>query len=906
MASLKDYKPYDWHLKHVDLDFTFDYKLPDQSSPYPATLVTGTLRLEKKNKSEFIFLDGESLALVSLLINGQSYMQQEILFLEESEVTQIKIKEQGVIVTPKGMHIYCNSERCTITSKVLIYPDANVALMGLYRSGAFLVTQCEAEGLRNITYCLDRPDVLATYATTLRGLVENYRWMVANGNKKYDSVVELNNQNYREVTYFDPHPKPSYLFALIAGNVERVTTTYTSCEETDTPVHFYCEPHLVAQTSIALQVLQDAMRWDELRYKRFYDLKEFHVAAVEHFYIKAMENKGLNIFSVDTALADARLTSDEEYQFLKAMIGHEYFHNWTGNRITCRDWFQLTVKEGLTTFRENQCVEEINPIGIERISMVEFIKHEQFLEDATGLAHPPRPHQYDTIDNYYTATIYDKGSEIIRMIYQYLGDELFVKGMQRYFQSCDGKAVTVEDYLLAMTHGANKSVKNFIRWYTQAGTPELTFSTSYDKKSSEYRISITQNHPAIFKHPLASYGKAKLLPIPIQISLYLENDLSKPIGEKKLLLTTKSKTVALPSMPESGVIPTFQNGLYAPVLVKYEYSLNQLKTLTDHQDLVVSRDAMERIFTLACTPDPLERPPAPALVTCLSDAIHRSIERASHEVTLWGHCGFLIAPMHESALIFSAQQLCDPCTILEQRKKVLQFVAAEIFDSALKLYSAVNIPIPVSEQFTMRAIQSRVLKSVVLQYIAIHDPSMAESLVRQLYQNSESMTDKVTALSVCTMDGVSESTREELFSLFINQYSHHAPARYRLMHVQTQRHEFNPSTDFKIITANPQLHWDEKNPSCLEAVYVNFHNANFSAFHSLDSSGYQAIFSFAAYLDEKNPQMAALLFRQCLIYPKLTDQCKSKIASALTAACSGKKLSVNAKEIIRLLYDLQV
>ena len=460
-----------------------------------------------------------------------------------------------------------------------------------------LCTQCEAEGFRHITYYPDRPDVLSVFTTTITAPESLYRTLLSNGNLVKRSKFMVGKERYHQVVWHDPHKKPCYLFALVAGNLSRQATSYTTSRGKKIAIHFYTEPAFSNMSSFAITALKQAMRWDERRYKRFYDLSLFQIVAVSHFNMGAMENKGLNIFNANTVIADADAASDADIMRIKTVVAHEYFHNWTGNRITCRDWFQLSLKEGLTVFRENQFSEEVEAIGTERINQVEFLRSYQFSEDASLLAHPVRPERYTEIDNLYTATVYEKGSELIRMIQQYIGAPAFSRGMQHYFKTYDGQAVRVEELLSSLSKGAGVSLAPFLRWYQIAGTPRLSITSKHAKQTGTYSLTVTQLPPAIFeqgkKGTSNKYGTWRPLPIPFTATLYAKG---KAIKKVRTLLTTTKKTIVIKDCKADKVIPSFFPSLSAPVQFSYPYTKEDYRTLAKKGDACVRRDALSQLF----------------------------------------------------------------------------------------------------------------------------------------------------------------------------------------------------------------------------------------------------------------------------------------------------------------------
>ncbi|MCP1367608.1 aminopeptidase N, partial [Halomonas sp. BBD48] len=394
---------------------------------------------------------------------------------------------------------------------VVIDPQANTALEGLYLSNGMFCTQCEAEGFRRITYYLDRPDVMATFSTTVIGDRERLPVLLSNGNPVERG--ELPNGKHF-VTWEDPHPKPSYLFALVAGQLEKVEDRFTTMSGRDVTLQLWVEPENLDKTEHAMRSLKASMTWDEETYGREYDLDLFMIVAVNDFNMGAMENKGLNIFNSAAVLTHPQTATDAAFQRVEGVVAHEYFHNWSGNRVTCRDWFQLSLKEGFTVFRDQSFSADVNSAPVKRIEDVSFLRTAQFAEDAGPTAHPVRPDHYIEISNFYTLTIYEKGSEIVRMLRNLLGWDTFRKGSDLYFERFDGQAVTIEDFVGCMAEVSGLDLGQFMRWYSQAGTPEIDAYGEYDYASAEYRLTMRQRTPATPGQP-----DKQPLHIPVRVGL---------------------------------------------------------------------------------------------------------------------------------------------------------------------------------------------------------------------------------------------------------------------------------------------------------------------------------------------------------------------------------------------------
>src|SRR5829696_8382052 len=489
IVRLEDYRPSDFLIDRVELDIRLH---PTE------TRILATLAVRpnpKGRKDAALELDGDELRLVALSIDGRA------------------ASEADYAATPQSLRIPRPPARpFTLTIETAVNPSANTKLMGLYRSGGVYCTQCEAEGFRRITYFLDRPDVLAVYTTRLEGDRDTEPLLLGNGNPVEAAGVAGTNRHY--AVWHDPFPKPSYLFAIVGGALGKVAQTFTTMHGRAVEIAVHVKPGKENRAGYALDALERAMRWDEEVFGREYDLDVFNVVAVSDFNMGAMENKGLNIFNDKYVLASPETATDMDYAAIEAIIAHEYFHNWSGNRVTCRDWFQLCLKEGLTVFRDQEFSSDMRSRPVHRIAEVKALRARQFPEDAGPLAHPVRPPHYREINNFYTATVYEKGAEIVRMLKTLIGDDAFRRGMDRYFARCDGTAATVEDFLAAFAHAAGKDLSHFARWYAQAGTPRVAVTGHYDAAKRTYRLDFAQATPA-------TPGQAEKAPIAMPVVLGL-------------------------------------------------------------------------------------------------------------------------------------------------------------------------------------------------------------------------------------------------------------------------------------------------------------------------------------------------------------------------------------------------
>ena len=486
-----------------------------------------------------------------------------------------------------------NTSFVKIFTEVKIYPSTNNSLEGLYQSNNMLCTQCEAEGFRKITWFPDRPDCLSLFTVRIE-VTDKFKTILSNGNLIEEGIIKNKNGKYNRLfkVWHDPFPKPSYLFALVVGNLESNSSKYLTSSKKEIKINIFSEIGNKNFTNYAMNSLKKAMRWDEEKYGLEYDLDTFMIVAVSHFNMGAMENKGLNIFNSKFVLADKKTATDRDLQNIESIVAHEYFHNWTGNRVTCRDWFQLTLKEGLTVFRDQEFSGDMNNRGVKRIEDVSLLRSIQFAEDAGSNSHPIRPDEYKEINNFYTPTIYEKGAEVIRMIYNYLGNTLYKKGMDLYFNRYDGKAVTCEDFIKALADGSKLDLSMFEKWYSQSGTPNLKITRKENDLGLELNFSQKINN------------KISNLPIPIKIAfLNKKGSLVKfSLNKSKLryehvYLLSKSKDKVSVICNEKEITPSILRDFSAPVLLKTDIKINEyIHILKFDNDSFNKWDAAQNLY----------------------------------------------------------------------------------------------------------------------------------------------------------------------------------------------------------------------------------------------------------------------------------------------------------------------
>ncbi|HJR12319.1 MAG TPA: aminopeptidase N, partial [Rhodanobacteraceae bacterium] len=549
VVRLADYRPPAWRVTHVELKFELGID---------ETLVHSRLVLAR-DRDEPLRLDGEDLHLIAMQLDGRP------------------VEPVDYALDAAGLTLRGARDGSVLELDVRIDPARNSQLCGLYLSGkrehGFLLTQCEAQGFRRITFFPDRPDVLARYDVTLVADKARFPVLLAGGEETASGELPDGRHFAR---FVDPHPKPSYLFALVAGRLEKIERAYRTADGREVMLRLWAEPDAIDRCHYAMEALERAMRWDERAYGRNYDLPVFNVVATHDFNMGAMENKGLNIFNSKYLLADPDTSTDDEYRRIEAVIGHEYFHNWSGNRVTCRDWFQLSLKEGFTVFREHSFCEDMHSQSLKRIEDVATLRRVQFPEDAGPLAHPVRPAAYQAIDNFYTATVYEKGAELIRMIAGRLGREGFRRGSDLYFSRFDGQAVTIDDLLAALGEANGVDLSPYLAWYAQAGTPELYARGEYDAASKRYTLTLSQRTP-----PTPGQPHKQPVPIPVNVALFGDDGMpmplqfqgdATPVARERVLELTKVEQRFVFENVASAPTPSLCRGFSAPVHVVFDYA----------------------------------------------------------------------------------------------------------------------------------------------------------------------------------------------------------------------------------------------------------------------------------------------------------------------------------------------
>lgn len=818
MKYRHDYRAPDYTI--TDIDLTFDLNAA-------TTRVTAISTVKRVGDSQAeLRLDGEALTLVSLEIDGAPWHQYR--------------QEEGALVLSELPDNF--------TLKIVndIHPEKNSALEGLYQSGEALCTQCEAEGFRHITWYLDRPDVLARFTTTIIADAQRYPFLLSNGNRLGSGKYE---DGRHWVKWQDPFPKPCYLFALVAGDFDVLRDSFTTRSGREVALEIYVDRGNLDRADWAMTSLKNSMRWDEQRFGLEYDLDIFMIVAVDFFNMGAMENKGLNIFNAKYVLAKAETATDKDYLGIEAVIGHEYFHNWTGNRVTCRDWFQLSLKEGLTVFRDQEFSSDLGSRAVNRIDNVRIMRGAQFAEDASPMAHPIRPDQVIEMNNFYTLTVYEKGSEVIRMMHTLLGEENFQKGMQLYFERHDGSAATCDDFVQAMEDASNIDLSQFRRWYSQSGTPVLTIRDDYSPEMEQYTLHVTQHTP-----PTADQKEKLPLHIPLDIELYDGEGKVIPLQHNGhpvhhvLNVTEEFQSFVFDNVPFQPV-PSLLREFSAPVKLDYNWSDAQLTFLMRHARNDFSRwDAAQSLIATYIRLNVARQQQGQPLSLPLhvADAFRAVLLDENSDPALMAQI-LTLPGENEIAELF---EVIDPQAIRAVRVALLRTLAVELADECLAVYRAQQSS---EYRVTHADIGKRALKNVCLSYLAFGDVEQADKLVQAQYQQANNMTDALAALSAAMMAQL--PCREALMAAYDERWHQDGLVMDKWFTLQAT----SPAEDVlsRVRALLNHRSFSMSNPNRIRALIGAFASGNPAAFHAKDGSGYQFLVEMLTDLNTRNPQVAA-------------------------------------------------
>lgn len=862
---LADYRPADFAIDSVELDFIL----------HPtATRVCARLTLRRNpagTPDAPLVLDGDDLMLLGVKLDGQA------LGPGEYEATLDRLTLAAVPDAPFTLEI--DTE---------LNPSGNTQLSGLYRSGSAYCTQCEAEGFRRITYFLDRPDVLSVYTTRIEAEKSEAPILLSNGNPVEHGDIAGSNRHY--AVWRDPFPKPSYLFALVGGDLGVVRDKFTTMTGRAIDLAIYVEHGKEARAGYAMDALKRSMRWDEEKFGREYDLDVFNIVAVSDFNMGAMENKGLNIFNDKYVLASPETATDGDYAGIEGVIAHEYFHNWTGNRITCRDWFQLCLKEGLTVFRDQEFSADMRSRAVERIGDVRGLRLAQFPEDAGPLAHPVRPQVYHEINNFYTPTVYEKGAEIIRMLRTLIGEEAFRYGMDLYFERFDGTAATVEDFLSCFAEASRRDLTHFALWYSQAGTPIVTTSSDYDPIAKTFTLKLRQETA-----PTPGQSDKKPVVIPLALALFGEN------GQKLDLVSEDAASTELArgliELDSAERVIRFREIHARPVV-----SLLRGFSAPVRLDPTPSSEDLERL--LAYDDDPFNRWQASQNLALR--AIFGRLETGALDARGLSEALRLLLAGAEDDPAFVAQALSLPSDIDLAREKGADVDPDVLFEARMALraelgrslgaelsatYATLSVAAPYSPDAASAG--RRALRNVALDLLAGGDPEKGRALAMTQFETAGNMTDKLAALATLALLG--GHAREEAFSRFYAQYAGDALVIDKWFSLQAMIPE--AATTQRVLGLMTHREFSMTNPNRVRALIGAFANGNLTRFHALDGSGYDLLTSVVLELDPKNPQVSARLLSALRSWRTMEPRRRDLIEARLKHIVAQDNLSADLRDI---------
>ncbi len=805
---LRDYKAPDFFIPKVDLKA----ELGESKATITASL------LIKRNGDHCLplVLNGEKMTLLRVSINGDPLNSADYTIDEEFLVLPTALKTFD-------LEIVTESE-----------PKKNTELSGLYQSSGNFCTQCEAEGFRRITYFLDRPDVLSEYTVTLEADKTTCPVLLSNGNLTGSGD---NKDGTHWVKWHDPHPKPCYLFALVAGDLESISGRFTTMSGMQVELNIYTQAHNIDKCEYALVSLQKSMQWDEQTYGREYDLSVYNVVAVDDFNMGAMENKGLNIFNSKYVLADQQTATDADFEGIESVIGHEYFHNWSGNRVTCRDWFQLSLKEGFTVFRDQEFSGDMGSRAVKRIRDVQVLRAYQFKEDAGPMAHPIRPDSYEEINNFYTVTIYEKGAEVIRMMHSLLGTDAFRKGTDLYFDRYDGQAVTTEDFIASMEQANDVDLTQFRNWYTQSGTPVVDVKTHY--ADGTYKLDFTQHCP-----PTAGQQSKDPFQIPIKIALFYKS------GEKRveqtLSLTQASQTFAFDNFTEEPVLSILRD-FSAPIKLNLERDTADLLSLVAVDDNGFSRwEAMQELCLKVVLPAINTGTLNEADYATLLSAFRQLIESSPEDKAILSE----MLTLPSSAYIAGLLNPVDPQKVASVREQCVARLARDLESQFHALYANNNQRSEFS--LSAEAVAERALKNRALSYLVATGQAAYHALASHQYHVANNMTDRLAAFASLVHSTYPE--RRLLVEDFYSQWKEQTLVLDKWFALQAMRPAIDALEDVKALCKHPEF--SINNPNKVRSLIGAF-TSNLVAFHQESGAGYEFIANKVIELNTINPQVAA-------------------------------------------------
>ncbi|MQT31760.1 aminopeptidase N [Pseudomonas helleri] len=873
MIYLKDYQAPEYLIDETHLTF----ELFEDHTLVHAQLV---MRRNPARGEGFpaLALDGQQLELLSVK-------------LDDVELTAADYE-----LTDSHLTLHPTTEQFVVDTSVKIHPESNTALEGLYKSGTMFCTQCEAEGFRKITYYLDRPDVMSTFTTTVVAEQHRYPILLSNGNPLASGPDE---DGRHWATWEDPFKKPAYLFALVAGDLWCVEDTFTTMTNRTVALRIYVEPENIDKCQHAMNSLKKSMRWDEEAYGREYDLDIFMIVAVNDFNMGAMENKGLNIFNSSAVLARAETATDAAHQRVEAIVAHEYFHNWSGNRVTCRDWFQLSLKEGFTVFRDSEFSADMNSRVVKRIQDVAFLRTHQFAEDAGPMAHAVRPESFIEISNFYTLTVYEKGSEVVRMLQTLLGAEGFRKGSDLYFERHDGQAVTCDDFIKAMEDANGADLSQFKRWYSQAGTPRLAVSEYYDAEQKTYSLAFAQSCPQ-------TPDKAEKLPFVIPVELGLLNAQgaelplqlageSAPLGTSRVLSVTEAEqTFTFVGINEKP-LPSLLRGFSAPVKLQFAYSSDQLVFLMQHDTDGFNRwDAGQQLSVqvLQTLIGQYQRGETLVMDPRLVEALRSVLTNPQLDQAMVAE----MLSLPGEAYLTEISEVADVDAIHTAREFARKQLADSLFDELWERYQANRevskiTPYVAEDQHFAR----RSLQNIALSYLSLSGkPEVVKATLEQ-FENSDNMTERLNALAIL-VNSPFEAEKALALASFAEHFKDNPLVMDQWFSVQAASPLPGGLQRVQQLMEHPAF--TIKNPNKVRALIGAFAGQNLINFHAADGSGYRFLADLVIQLNALNPQIASRQLAPLTRWRKYDSARQALMKAELERIRSSGELSSDVFEVV--------
>lgn len=873
MIYLKDYQVPDYLIDETHLTF----ELFDDHTLVHAQLV---MRRNPAAGSGLppLVLDGQQLELLSLALDDRALSTGDYQ-LDDSHLT----------VQP-------STASFVIDSSVRIHPESNTALEGLYKSSGMFCTQCEAEGFRKITYYLDRPDVMSKFTTTLSAAQHDYPVLLSNGNP-IASGSEGDGRHW--ATWEDPFMKPAYLFALVAGDLWCVEDSFTTMNQRDVALRIYVEPENIDKCQHAMDSLKKSMKWDEEVYGREYDLDIFMIVAVNDFNMGAMENKGLNIFNSSCVLAKAETATDAAHQRVEAVVAHEYFHNWSGNRVTCRDWFQLSLKEGFTVFRDAEFSADMHSRTVKRIEDVAYLRTHQFAEDAGPMAHPVRPDAFMEISNFYTLTVYEKGSEVVRMIRTLVGAEGFRKGSDLYFERHDGQAVTCDDFIRAMEEANGIDLTQFKRWYSQAGTPRLEVSESYDAAANSYRLQFRQSCPAT-----PEQAQKQPFVIPVELALLDAQGMELPLqlvgedtavqGARVVQVTEAEQAFTFINLAEKP-LPSLLRGFSAPIKLSFPYSRDQLMFLMQHDSDGFNRWEAGQQLSVQVLQDLIgqhQRGEALVLDQRLVNACRTLLADDSLDQAMVAE----MLSLPGEAYLTEISSVADVEAIHAAREFARKQLSQALFDLLWQRYQSnrevfrTSAYVAEAEHFARRSLQN-----IALSYLMLSGKAEVLAACLEQFEDADNMTERLAALAVL-VNSPFEVEKAAALTSFAEFFKDNPLVMDQWFSVQAACALPGALQRVEQLMQHPAF--TLKNPNKVRALIGAFAGQNLQGFHQADGSGYRFLADQVITLNALNPQIASRLLAPLTRWGKYGPARQAQMKCELQRILASGELSSDVYEVV--------